>query len=75
MNSLSLDTGLWRSGILVGQSHNEITGWYSLDDNAAAPCLDDDYVGTAHAHLVPPYGYEPLSADEEVVSPVVWVSC
>ena len=61
VQKLTLDTKLYRGVQQVGSGHSEGTGTFVLNGNAAASCVNGQYLGEATGTVVFPLGYNPPS--------------
>ena len=73
--SLSLSVKLYRGVVQVGSGNSSNAGQAALNGNAAANCVNGQYLGTATGTVVFPPGYTPQSSTRSVQSPVVSITC
>ena len=75
VSALSMQTGLYRNGILVGSYSNGNTGSPVLAGAFATPCVKGTYIGAAAVNVIFPPGYLPPAGGFVVESPPVVIAC
>lgn len=76
VESITVDTKLFRSGIQVGSGHTTVPFAGFAQGNAAAPCINGaSWGGTVRYSVVPPPGYVPNPGVANAASLVVPITC